>query len=133
MAKKPQKELPELRTSRNFDLLLSDIESPSSDTQTVPDQTPDLRTLLGKRQNGHIVPVLDGRYTDQPIPDLELMDEVEILQYRMDMADTMADLDAEHHRVTKELEKRHNDEKLAAHVASELEKLKKPSGQEGEQ
>lgn len=122
-----------LRTSRNFELSPIDIEKPTQDSQTVPDMTPDLRTLLQKRQNGQLVPVLDGQYTDVDIPDIELMDAVELLQYRMEVADEMQHLQELHHKYSKELEKRHNDADFQSKLQEAIEKHKTDSALNAEQ
>lgn len=93
-------------------------------SHTVPDQSPDLRTLLQKGAQGYQVPQLPGQYTEQEIPDLELMDQVEILMYREELAEQMERLKEEHHHYTKELEKRKLDKDFQSKLDAEIAKRK---------
>lgn len=122
------------RNSDNFVLQVKDLEHVSPASQTAPDETPDLKTLLQKRSNGHLVPVLDGKYTDHEIPDLELMDTLDILMYREELAEQMELTRDKFHQLTKEAEKREFDEELEKRFKTALEaKLKPDSPLDGEQ
>lgn len=118
-----------LRHSRNFELEPADLETTDPLSETVPDQTPALQDLLQKRANGHLITMLDGQYTDHEIPDLELMDEVEIMQYRIDVAENMEKLSAEHHQLTKELEKRQSDEKFEQELKKRQQQAEAPDAE----
>lgn len=123
--KMAQKSRPRLKNPLDFKLTAKDVENPTDISQTVPDQTPELRTLLQKRANGQLVPHFDAQYTDADIPDVELMDQVEILDYRLDLAEKMEQLREHQHKVAKELEKRQKDDKITQGIAEELAKREK--------
>lgn len=108
--------------SLNFELKPEHKEKSSPEIVTVPDQTPELKDLLQKGQQGYSLPVRDGQYTSVEIPDLELMDTIDLLMYREDLAEHMAQLKDEHHQFTKELEQRKLDEDFQQKFDEELKK-----------
>lgn len=139
MAKKPQTQQPKVvNHSLNYQFDQSKMEIASSISQTVPNQDPDLKKLISQGLNGMPITQKIGQYTDTEIPDLELMDDVEILMYREELAERMDALKDEHHAFTKELEKRTLDEAFEKRFQEELAKRQAaqaaptPSGQDGQ-
>lgn len=68
------------RSTRNYHPGESpgDYEEPTGVSITVPDQTLSLRTLLDRHTRGLPVPMNQGTYSDQDLPDLNRLDFTEI-------------------------------------------------------
>lgn len=77
---------------------------------TVPNMVPDIRTLIRRRNLGQSVPVFPASYSPEDYPDFNKMDEVELMQFRQELAEDMENKRFELHQATKELEKKQKEE-----------------------
>lgn len=101
-----------VRTSANAPLTeqFEHLEYVSSISETVPDMTIDLRSMINRRQNGMTVPHMDGGYSEEDYPEVYKMDEVELMQYRLELAERMESMSHELHAATKKLEEQQQQE-----------------------
>lgn len=79
------------------------FEHVSSDSETVPDQTPDLKTMITKGVATH---VRDDGYSDDDYPDIEFMDKTEIEIARLENLQTIEDLKQRQHAYNRFLEQK---------------------------
>lgn len=121
-----------LRTSANYYPKPYDNEKPYGESETIPDQDTNLKEIIIRSQQGYAPTQLNGLYTDAEIPDLEIMDEFEIIEYRENLAEKMLDLQEQHHQYSKELEKRHKDKEFQDALAAKIQELQKETPPEGQ-
>lgn len=98
-----------MRTSENFEdtpLPYVDFEQVYGPSETVPEMVVDLRTMINRQENGMPVPMFGSGYAEEEYPDLYKMDEVELMQYRLNLAENMEEMSNELHVATKQLEEK---------------------------
>lgn len=115
-AEQPQPYTRYVRTSANAPLteVFEHFEYVSNVSETVPEMTVDLRSMIQRRNNGQIVPVHEGGYSEEDFPEVYKMDEVELMQYRLDLAEQMKEMTDELHYASKELERKQEEAKKVA-------------------
>lgn len=102
--------LPKLRSTANYTHHSQDFETVSSLSETVPQQSLQLSTLLQRNAQGIPIPVHQGAYNETDTPDLDKMSKTDIAQYRIDLALDMLDNEQKYHEATKALEQLKNEE-----------------------
>jgi len=86
------------------DLLLN-FEHPTGASETIPDMTIDLRLMLNRRASGMPIPSFEAPYSEDDYPDFFKMDEFELAEYRLDLAQKMQQMSTEMHNASKALER----------------------------
>lgn len=94
-------------TPYNYFLSPAFKESGGGTSVTVPDTSPDLSTMVARRDQGLPVSINTNMgYSDDDLPDLHVMDKLEIIQLREDNLQHIVELQNEDHRLAKELDRR---------------------------
>lgn len=99
-------------TSANFSQdVATNFEHPFGSSETVPGMTIDLRLMLQRQAAGVPIPTHHGVYSDNDYPDFWKMDEFELSQYRLELAENMKRMSDELHLASKELERKQDEER----------------------
>lgn len=118
---------PYIRTSMNFELmfdLVGDVEHPVGVSMTVPGQVIDLETLIKRSAQGLPVMGRQPMYSDRDdLPEFYKMDEIELIEYRLRLAEQMEEYREQLHVASKALEEKQKEERKK--VDEEYEKRKK--------
>lgn len=118
---------PHIRTSMNFELMLDlvgDVEHPFGPSMTVPGQVMDLETLIRRSANGLPVMGRQPMYSDRDdLPEFYKMDEIELIEYRLKLAEQMEAYREELHVASKALEEKQKEDRKK--IDEEYEKRKK--------